>query len=329
MKKVVFAEAIHERGIAMLKEVAEVVMASEATEAGLMMEIKDADALVVRGSRVTEKMIAAGQQLKVIGSHGIGVDHIDIAAASAHGVLVVNTPEANSLSVAEYAVAAMLFMGKRFREADAALRGGVFQQPGSLCGLVTKLGYTAVELCGKTLGLVGFGRIARQLGRICSQGFQMNVISHDPFVSPETMEQAGVTSCEDLEAVFRKADFISVHAPFTTETENLINEKHFRLMKAGAFFIHASRGGVVNEADLYQALKSKRIGGAAVDVFVEEPPSKNHPLFQLDNVLVTPHMAAMTDGALLRMAEDLATGVIDVLKGKQPHYLVNSIVIKR
>ncbi|SFR00843.1 hydroxyacid dehydrogenase [Desulfoscipio geothermicus] len=327
-KKVLLTEAIHEEGMNIIREAAELEIAADPGEETVIKAIADADALIVRSSKVTSAIIEAGKKLKVIGRHGMGLDNIDLKAADQYGVAVVNTPDANVLSVAEHVLATMLYLCKRLKEVDNALRTGEFDRPGSLPGLVTKLGYTTQELYGKTLGLVGVGKIARRIAEICTKGFDMQVCGYDAYLAPDVIQQAGVEPCGSLEEVFEKADFISVHVPLTPGTRGLIGKKQLDLMKPTAFLINSARGGVVNEDDLYQALKEKSIAGAAVDVFAQEPPGKNHPLFTLDNVVVTPHIAAMTDGALVRMARDVAEGVVSVLRGERPKYLVNPRIWK-
>ncbi|NLC10890.1 MAG: hydroxyacid dehydrogenase [Firmicutes bacterium] len=321
--KILLSESIHEEGINILRQFGEVQIAADTGEETLVKAVADADALVVRSSQVTGKIIQAGKRLKVIGRHGIGLDNIDLEAASRCKVAVVNTPEANVLSVAEHVIASMLYLCKKLPQSDKALRSGVFNRSGSLPGLVTKLGYTTLELYGKTLGLVGVGKISRRVAEIAGKGFNMNTIGYDAFLPAETIKAAGVEPCSSLEELFKQSDFISLHVPLTPATKDLVDAKLLGLMKPTAYLVNTARGGVVNEEALYTALKNNAIAGAAVDVFATEPPQQDHPFFELDNILVTPHAAAMTDGALLRMALDVAEGVVAVLKGEKPKYLVN------
>lgn len=327
--KILLSEKIHAAGMQILENTGEIIVAADPSEDTIVKLIGDCDAFVVRTSKVTSKMIEAGKKLKVIGRHGIGVDLIDLDTAAKRGVIVVNTPEANVISVAEHAVASMLTLTKRFQEADHALRAGVFDQLGSLPGLVTKLGYTTLELYGKTLGLIGTGKIARKVANICMQGFGMKVYGYDAYMSPEAIKSAGIEPCADVEGVVSKADFISVHVPLTPGTRGMIDEKMLSKMKPTAILINTARGGIVNEKDLCAALKSKTIAAAAIDVFEQEPPKKDHPFFQLDNILVTPHAAAMSDGALYRMAVDVAQGVADVLEGREPKFWFNKEALRK
>ncbi len=321
--KVLLAESIHKLGIDLLKEAAEVKIAKDNSEQSILEEIVDADALIMRSSPLPGNVIRQSKKLKVIGKHGGGVDNIDLHAANEMGVAVINVPDANILSVAEHTMTVILCLAKKIREAEDALRSGFFNQQASLPGMVTKYGFTALELCGKTLGIVGVGRIGRLTARIARYGFSMDVYGYDPYVSAEEMKGEGVEPVDSIDEIFRSADFISIHVPLDEYTVNLVNKELISLMKPTAFLINIARGGIVNEDDLYKALKSKTIAGAAVDVYEKEPPSPKHPLFELDNIIVTPHMAAMTDGALIRMAQDIAQGIIEVLNGRKPKHLIN------
>lgn len=327
--KVLLSETIHEIGLQLIRKVAEIEIAPDPSEDTLVTLIKDADALIVRSSKVTKNIIKAGRKLKVIGRHGIGTDNIDLKTATSMGVAVVNTPLANVQSVAEHVLAVILCLCKKINMADKALRNGVFEKTGSLPGLVNKLGFNTIELFGKTIGIVGFGKIGKRVAEMCMAGFNMEVYVYDKFLPKEYMFDFGVKPCDSLSELFSKADFISIHIPLTSETQNLITADLLYLMKPTAILINTSRGGIVNEDDLYRVLKERRIAGAAVDVFFQEPPPIDHPLFQLDNVIVTPHMAAMTDSALERMAYDVAKEVISVLRGKKPKHLVNPEVWKQ
>lgn len=312
--KVLLSEKIHQEGMEILSRVGNVVIAPDPSEDSLINMISDAEALVVRSSLVTAKIIEAGKRLRVIGRHGIGVDSIDLNACAKQGVIVVNAPEANVISVAEHVVACMLHLCKRLPQADYALRTGVFDQPGSLPGLVTKLGYSNLELYGKALGLIGFGKISKRLAQMCMHGFGMKVYAY----SRSPFQYEGVVSCTSLEELVSLSDFVSVSVPLTEQTKGLINAKILQKMKPTAFLINTARGGVVDEKALFDVLYQGKIAGAAVDVFEQEPPRKDNPLFKLSNILVTPHMAAMTDGALYRMAVHVANDVVAVLSGIQP-----------
>lgn len=190
-------------------------------------------------------------------------------------------------------------------------------------GLVQKLGYTTIELKGKVLGLVGMGRISRRLAEIAGSCLNMRVKSYDPLVPEDVFAQAGVERCLTLESALSGSDFVSLHVPYSSDTHHLIGERELSLMGPTAYLINTSRGGIVDEGALYAALKEGRLGGAALDVFETEPPPADTPFFGLDNILLTPHMAAMTDLALVNMAVDVAAGILDVLEGRRPQYPAN------
>ncbi|MHB8916383.1 MAG: NAD(P)-dependent oxidoreductase, partial [Desulfocucumaceae bacterium] len=198
-----------------------------------------------------------------------------------------------------------------------------FCRAGSLPGLVQKMGYATIELKGKVLGLVGMGRIARRLSEIAGRCLDMRVRAYDPLVPDEIFIAAGVERCVTLDAVLSGADFVSLHVPYTKDTHHLIGERELSLIKPAGYLINTSRGGIVDEEALFRALREGKLAGAALDVFEKEPPAKDMPLFGLDNVLLTPHMAAMTDLALINMATDVAGGILDVLEGRKPQYLAN------
>lgn len=321
--KILLTERISPVGINLLKEKAEVVIAPSPAEKDLLPLIGDADALLVRSSNVTAGLLEAGKNLKVVGRHGIGLDNIDLLSATRLGILVVHTPGANTNAVAEHALWAMLHCARNFNKAEVAFRRGDLCRAGSLPGLVQKMGYTTMELKDKLLGLVGIGRIARRLSDIAGKGFGMKVRAYDPLVADEVFEAAGLERCTTLEKVISGADFVSLHVPYTKDTYHLIGERELALFKPTGYLINTSRGGIVDEYALYKALKIGRLAGAALDVFEKEPPPIDMPLFGLDNVLLTPHMAAMTDLALINMANDVAKGILDVLEGRKPQYLAN------
>lgn len=323
MKRVLLTESIHDNGISYLQRQFEVEVAPDPLEDTLVSHIVDKDALVVRSSIITKKVIESGKNLKVIGRHGAGLDNIDISAASDAGVLVVNTPEANCISVAEHTVAVILSLFKKLVEADRAFRQGRFCERGSLPGIVSKLGFNSLELENKTLGVVGMGRIGRMVAQKCIQAFGMQALGFDKYTSDDEFHSYGVRRCELLNQIFQDSDVVSIHVPLSIETKDMIGSEQLSLMKSNAYLVNTSRGGVVNESALFTALKNKRIAGAAVDVFAEEPPRQDHMFFTLDNILLTPHMAAISDGSLIRMSEDVAKGVSDVLLGKKPRHLVN------
>jgi D-3-phosphoglycerate dehydrogenase len=326
--KVLLTESIAPEGTDLLRESVEVQVAPSPAMSDLIPLIGDADALLIRSSEVGENLMKIGKKLKVIGRHGIGLDNIDLSAASRLGIQVVNTPGANTNAVAEHAIWAILQCAKNFNRAEKAFREGKFCLSGSLPGLVHKLGFSTIELKGKTLGLIGFGRIARRLAEI-ARAFLMNVKSYDPLVPDDAFSSMGVRQAVSIDEAVRDADFVSLHVPYTRETHHIIGEREVALMKPQAYLINTSRGGVVDEDALCRALKCRNIAGAALDVFENEPPPLDCQFFGLDNVLVTPHMASITDLGLINMALDVSTGIIDALEGKKPKFLANPEVWER
>lgn len=259
------------------------------------------DGLAVRSAtKVTEKVIAAAKRLKVVGRAGIGVDNIDVRAATARGIIVMNTPYGNSITTAEHAISLMLALARQIPQADRSTKAGKWE----------KSKFMGVELFGKTLGIIGCGNI----GSIVADraiGLKMRVIAYDPFLSPERAIELGVEKVE-LDQLFRRADFITLHTPLTERTRGIIDEKALAQMKPTARIINCARGGLIDEAALYEALKEGRIAGAALDVFEEEPAREN-PLFTLDNVICTPHLGASTTEAQEKVALQIAEQMSDFL----------------
>lgn len=299
MHSVLIADPIHDDGKELLarKSSIRLEVATELDEEGLAARVAGHDALIVRSkSKVTKRIIAAGHQLKAIGRAGIGVDNIDVAAATERGIVVFNTPDSNATTTAELAIAHLLSLSRHLPQADRSVRMNEWK-PARFIGS---------EISGKTLGIIGLGTIGRQVAERAI-GLKMHVVAHDPFVTQEVMRQAGIEPC-GLDELLAKADYISLHCPITEQTRNLIDSKRLSLMKPGARLINCARGGLVDEEALCIALKEKRLAGAALDVYVKEPPGTS-PLLALDNVVLTPHLGASTDEAQravsLRIAEDL------------------------
>jgi len=320
--QVLLTERISQVGIDMLEKEATVVIAPSPSDADLFPLVGDADALLIRSTNLSNAVMVAGKKLKVIGRHGIGLDNIEIPAATGLGIQVINTPGANTNAVAEHALWAMMHCAKNFNRAEQALREGKFSVAGSLPGLVQKMGYSTLELKGKTLGLIGFGRIARRLSEL-ARCLQMDIKAYDPLIPDDAFKTFAVRRVRTVDEAIRESDFVSLHVPHMKETHHLIGARELALMKQGAFLLNTSRGGIVDEAALFRALLEKRIAGAALDVFEKEPPPADLPFFGLENVMVTPHMAAMTDLALINMAVDVSRGILDALEGKRPEFLAN------
>jgi D-3-phosphoglycerate dehydrogenase len=297
--KVLIADPIHADGRALLASDARIDVDVETglDEATLAARIPGYDALIVRSkTRVTKPVIAAATRLRAIGRAGIGIDNIDLAAATERGIVVFNTPDANATTTAELALAHMLSLSRHLPQADRSVRQNEWQ-PARFSG---------VELAGKIIGIIGFGMIGRLVAARCA-GLKMRVLAHDPFVAPEIVEQSAAEPAE-LDALLASSDYVTLHCPLTDKTHNLINASRLAMMKRGARIINCARGGLVDEAALVDTLESGHIAGAALDVYEKEPPAGS-PLLALENVVLTPHLGASTEEAQqavsLRIAQDV------------------------
>ncbi|MGQ9631234.1 MAG: phosphoglycerate dehydrogenase [bacterium] len=265
--------------------------------------IGEYDALIVRSeTRVTKEIIEAGSKLKVIGRAGVGLDNVDVKEATRRGIIVMNTPDGNTISTAELTISMMLALSRNIPQAYISLRSGKWDRKS----------YTGTEVYNKTLGIIGLGRIGGAVAKR-AQGLGMRVIGYDPYISEERSTKLEVKFV-DLPTLYRESDYITVHTPLTEETKGLIGEKEFAQMKRGVRIINCARGGIVDEKALYNALKSGKVAGAALDVYNIEPPVGN-PLLELDNVIATPHLGASTAEAQTQVSIDIAKQVLEVLRG--------------
>ncbi|MGA2450456.1 MAG: phosphoglycerate dehydrogenase [Polyangiaceae bacterium] len=270
-------------------------------EAELAAAIPGFDALVIRsGSKVTAKVIAAAKDLKVIGRAGIGVDNVDVAAASKHGIIVMNTPTGNAVTTAEHAIALLMALARKIPQATASMRAGKWE----------KSKFQGHELSAKTLGVIGLGNIGRVVADR-ARGLHMSVIGYDPVMTPERAAELGI-ELVSLEDIWSRADAITVHTPLTTETRGLVNETTIGKMKSGVLLVNCARGGIYDEAALVKGLESKKIGGVALDVFTEEPPGPL-PILGREDVICTPHLGASTEEAQERVALEIAEQVVAYL----------------
>jgi D-3-phosphoglycerate dehydrogenase len=268
----------------------------------LLAIIGDFDALIIRSStQVTREVIAAGKKLRVVGRAGIGVDNVDVPAATERGIVVMNTPEGNTITTAEHTIALLMSLARHIPQAYGCLQK---------CRWERKC-FMGVELYGKTLGIIGLGRIGQEIAKR-TLALGMTVIAYDPYVNPEALKKLDVAPVS-LEELFQRADFITVHTPVTESTRYMINAKSIAAMKPGVYLINCARGGIINEHDLYEALTSGQVAGAALDVFEQEPPGEN-PLLKLDNVICTPHLGASTKEAQEKVALEIAHQIISLLK---------------
>jgi len=267
--------------------------------------IKDYDALIVRsGTQVTAEIIEVANKLKVIGRAGVGLDNVDLSAATKKGVVAMNTPSGNTTSTAEHTMSLIMALSRNIPQAVASLKGGKWERSK----------FTGVEIYGKTLGIIGLGRIGTTVAKM-AQAFGMITIGFDPYLSAEIAAKNGIKLVE-LEEIYKTADYITVHIPKTDETTNMIGEKQIAIMKKTVRLINCARGGIIEEQALVKALQEKRIAGAAVDVYDVEPPDFNSPLFKLDNCVTTPHLGASTSEAQVNVAIEIAQAVRDALSGR-------------
>lgn len=310
--KVLLYEPIHDEGIKLLEENCDVVYPDSLEEGSLIGRARDADAIIIRAKgSVTKNLIDSASRLKVIGRHGVGLENIDLMAAEGRGIEVVYTPVANTQSVAEHFVTLTLVLAKQLRLADMALRAGNWNARYELLGK---------ELQGKTLGVVGFGRIGKQTARICRNGFGMSVLYYDVVDFPEAERELDAMRV-DLKHLFSQADFISINLPLLPQTRGMVNVDLLRLMKPSAFLVNMARGPVWNEADVVTALKENWIAGVGSDVYEVEPAAADNALFTMDNFVGTPHMAAHTEESMVRMSM-VSRDILAVLEGRKPEFPV-------
>ncbi len=277
-----------------------------------------ADAVIVRLFKITAKDIEKAERLIVIGKHGVGVDNIDCQAATKAGIPVVFTPDANANAVAEHTLALMLALSRQIVPANSALREGRFHERSRFQG---------VELAGKTLGVVGLGRIGSRVAEMAAFGLGMAVYAYDPYISKASYSGPAILEAS-LEAMVSKADFLTLHVSLTPETEHMIGGSVLGMIKPGCRIVNTSRGAVVDEVALVRALIDGKLAGAALDVFEEEPLPPDHPLCQAPNTLLTPHISSTTRESLERMSVQVALGVLAVLQGKTPEYIANPEIFR-
>ncbi len=315
--KVLVTEDIHAVGWDALTAETEAVAWPGQETQPLIDAVRDAQAILVRAVRLPREVIQAARQLKIIAKHGVGTDTIDIAAATARGVLVTNTPSANSTSVAEHALALLLAVARRIGESDRDLALGQMR---------AQKAYQGVELSRKVMGVIGLGGAGLCLARMAGNGLGMRVIGFDPYKTPWP---EGVERCRELDLLLAQADFLSIHVPLTSETRHLVGKETLTKIKPTAILVNTSRGGVVDEAALADAIRAGRLVGAGLDVVEDEPLRPDHPLNSLPNVLLTPHVAGVTAEALMRMAQTAAEEILRVLKGERPQFPVNRELLGR
>ncbi len=310
--RVLVSDSIHPKGLGVLKKAGlKVDLQPGLSEARLVKVIPAYEALIVRSqTKVTKRVIQAGTRLKVIGRAGVGLDNIDVGAATRAGVAVMNAAYGNIRSAAEHTIALLLALSRRISEADRTMRAGRWERQ-RLQG---------AEVGGKVLGLVGIGNVGCQVAKM-AQGLGMKVLAHDPYVARTRARELGV-DLKPLASLFRQADYVSLHVPLTEKTHNIIDAKAIALMKRDVRLINTARGGLIDESALYKALRAGRVAGAALDVWGKEPPGK-HPLLSLGTVVGTPHLGAATEEAQAAVGQAIAEEVVEVLRTGQFRNAVN------
>lgn len=320
MKKVVIAQKICEEAQNILNNVAELVFVNEGNLNEFISAIKTKDAVgVVLGTWVkfTKEMMDSAPDLKIISRTGAGVDNVDVNSATERGIMVLNTPEANLISVAEHTVALIAAISKQLLFLDKELRKNNFK--------ARRLNLP-VEINGKILGLVGCGKIGRLVAKKCINAFDMKVFGYDPYLKNDI---DGIKLVDNIEEIFKISDYISLHLPLTESTRNIIGDKLLSIMKPESYLINTARGGIIDERALTDKLKNKNIAGAALDVFSHEPPEDNNELLELSNVILTPHSAALTKECTVRVAIEAASGIADYLNKKLPKFIYNKEVLNK
>ena len=312
--KILIPQDIAEEGKDWLREKGyEIKMGSGVTVEAIRQDVVDCDAILARTAPFPAEVLEAGVKLRVISRHGVGVDNIDIKHAEQLGIWVTNAPESNAGSVAEHTLGLIIAAARNYSLCEREFRNGNFDIRNQAIG---------VDLEGKILGVLGLGKIGSLVARKAAYGLDMKPIAFDPFL-PAAAFPEGVQRVENWDDIFRRSDFVTIHIPATDETRGSIGKKELSLMKPTAFLINAARGEIVDENELIRALQDKQIAGAALDVYREEPPSEDSPLFALDNLVMKPHHASLTRECMLRMALHAGQGIEEVLNGKAPTWPVN------
>jgi D-3-phosphoglycerate dehydrogenase len=313
--RILVAEKLAEEGAQLLRTEHEVDVRTDLSRPDLLAALPDYEALLVRsGVQVDAEAIAAGTRLVVVGRAGVGIDNVDLDAATRAGITVVNAPTGNTVAAAEHTLALLAAVARRIPAADASLRRGEWK----------RAAFTGVELRGKTLGIIGLGKIGMAVADR-AHAMEMELIGHDPFVTAEAAANHGVTLMERAE-VIAGCDVLTLHVPLTRGTRNLLDAAALATMRPGAIVLNVARGGLVDEAALAAALREGRLGGAGIDVFASEPPTGS-PLLDAPNTVLTPHLGASTEEAQVRVAVEAAQQVLDVLAGRPARYAANAAIL--
>ncbi|MDN5346560.1 MAG: D-3-phosphoglycerate dehydrogenase / 2-oxoglutarate reductase [Clostridia bacterium] len=315
--RVLILDNVSQEGVELLRQSGvEVEVRAKMAKEELLEVVGGFEGLIVRSAtKVTREVIEAGRRLKIIGRAGVGTDNIDVEAATERGIIVVNAPEGNTIAAAEHTIGMLLALARNIPQANQTLKQGRWE----------KNKFTGIELRGKTLGIIGLGKIGSEVAKR-ARAMGMEVRGYDPYISEEHAARLGVV-LGSLEEVLSGADFLTLHVPLVPETRYIINSETIKIMKPGARLLNIARGGLVDEAALYQALKEGRLAGAALDVFEKEPITES-PLFELETVIVTPHLGASTEEAQVAVAIEVAQDFIRYAQGQPVHNAVNIPVLR-
>jgi D-3-phosphoglycerate dehydrogenase / 2-oxoglutarate reductase len=316
--KILVTSKVSDKGIQLLQTEHQIDLRYNLSPEELLSIIPEYHALIVRSdTKVPAELFEIAENLKVVGRAGVGVDNIDVQAATRKGVLVLNAPDGNITATTEYAFAMMLALARNIPQAHSAVRGGCWERSE----------FTGIEMSGKTLGIIGLGRIGSGVAAR-ALAFGMNVLAYDPFINIKNAEELNV-ELVDLERIYAESDFITLHIPLTAETRHMLNQSAFSQMKKGVRIVQCSRGGVIDEAALLEAIQEKVVGGAALDVFEEVPVDSNHPLIATGKVICTPHIASYTEEALVGVSVDVAEGILLALRDEAVPTAVNVPPVSR
>ncbi|MFE8697876.1 hydroxyacid dehydrogenase [Cytobacillus sp. FJAT-53684] len=310
----------HMEGEKILAEGANVIRTDTIDPIALCELVKDVDGIVLRApAKITKEIIDAAPHLKVISGAGVGLDNIDVQYATEKGIPVLHAPSVNSVSTAEHAITLLMALSKTLIPFHKEMSNGNYN---------SRMSLKTYELKGKKAGLIGFGSISKEVAKRLKNGLEMDVTVWVRKYDEQKhgfANELGIHVTTDLDSIFQNSDFVSLHIPLSEHTKGFINQHHFNLMKPSAYLINTARGGIINHEDLYEALKQGKMAGAALDVFDPEPPPKDHPILTCPNVIVTPHVGGTTVECNYIMATTVARNVIQLLNGKVPEYIGNSV----
>jgi D-3-phosphoglycerate dehydrogenase len=316
---VLIADSVDPAAVELLRQASGITVTAPGgmSRADVLAAIPSADALVIRSATTADaELLAAAPNLKVIARAGVGVDNVDLPAATRQGIVVMNTPDGNTIATAEHAFGLMLALARHIPDSEISMRGGKWDRKS----------FMGVELRGKTLGIIGFGRIGRAVAKR-ALAFEMTVITADPYIAADVAEDFGV-ELVDLDTLYARADFITLHSVITDETRGMINAASLSKMKRGVRIVNAARGALIDERALAEAIASGQVAGAALDVYSAEPPPADHPLVGLPGVVHTPHLAASTADAQINVAIDAAQLVLDALQKGEYRNVCNPAVLE-